>query len=38
MVTPLKSVCWIHGAPNCRDSSDPLIQVHELDEDTFIRG
>jgi hydroxyacylglutathione hydrolase len=36
MATPLEAVPWIHGAPNCRHSTDPLIQVHQFDEDTFI--
>jgi hydroxyacylglutathione hydrolase len=36
MVTPLESVAWIHGARDCRQSTDPLIQVHPFDEDTFI--
>ena len=36
MGTPLGSVAWIHGARDCRQSTDPLIQVHPLDEDTFV--
>ena len=36
MTTPLGSVRWIHGARRCADSTDPLIQVHEFDEDTFV--
>ena len=36
MGTPLESVAWIHGARDCRQSTDPLIQVHPLDEDTFV--
>jgi glyoxylase-like metal-dependent hydrolase (beta-lactamase superfamily II) len=36
MSTPLDSVQWIHGAPNCARSTDPPIQVHEFDPDTFI--
>lgn len=33
---PLESVRWIHGAPDCRRSRDPLLQVHRFDEDTFL--
>jgi glyoxylase-like metal-dependent hydrolase (beta-lactamase superfamily II) len=29
-------VQWIHGAADCRRNSDPLIQVHQLDEATFV--
>jgi glyoxylase-like metal-dependent hydrolase (beta-lactamase superfamily II) len=29
-------VTWIHGAPDCAASADPLIQVHRYDADTFI--
>ncbi len=36
MATPLGSVAWIHGAPDCGRSTDPLVQVHPLDEDTFV--
>jgi hydroxyacylglutathione hydrolase len=36
MATSLESVQWIHGAANCAASSDPLIQVHKFDDDTFI--
>jgi glyoxylase-like metal-dependent hydrolase (beta-lactamase superfamily II) len=36
MPTSLHSVAWIHGAPDCAHSTDPLIQVHEFDQDTFI--
>jgi hydroxyacylglutathione hydrolase len=36
MGTPLEQVSWIHGAPDCRHSTDPLIQVHAFDEDTFV--
>ena len=28
------NVTWIHGAPDCAQSSDPPIQVHRYDEDT----
>jgi glyoxylase-like metal-dependent hydrolase (beta-lactamase superfamily II) len=34
--TPLDRVRWIHGAPDCATSSDPLLQVHQFDADTFI--
>jgi hypothetical protein len=30
------NVRWIHGAPNCEDSTDPPIQVHRFDADAFI--
>lgn len=36
MATPLDAVQWIHGAPDCSQSTDPLIQVHEFDGDTVI--
>src|SRR4051794_36358874 len=36
VATMLDSISWIHGAPNCAHSTDPLIQVHACDEDTFI--
>jgi hydroxyacylglutathione hydrolase len=36
MPTRLDSVRWIHGAMDCVTSTDPLIQVEEFDEDTFI--
>jgi hypothetical protein len=29
-------VTWIHGARDCRQSQDPLIQTHQADETTFI--
>jgi hydroxyacylglutathione hydrolase len=29
-------VTWIHGAPDCAASTDPPIQVHRYDADTFI--
>ena len=32
----LDLVRWIHGAVDCATSTDPLIQVEELDENTFI--
>jgi hydroxyacylglutathione hydrolase len=34
--TPLESVQWIHGAANCATSTEPLIQVHQFDKNTFI--
>jgi hydroxyacylglutathione hydrolase len=30
------AVRWIHGAADCAASTDPLIQVHQFDQDTFI--
>jgi hydroxyacylglutathione hydrolase len=36
MPTPLDSAQWIHGAANCALTTDPTIQVHELDADTFV--
>jgi glyoxylase-like metal-dependent hydrolase (beta-lactamase superfamily II) len=36
MARPLDSVQWIHGASDCPRNIGPLIQVHELDGDTFI--
>jgi hydroxyacylglutathione hydrolase len=36
MTLPLETVAWIHGAPVCAHSTDPLIQVHRFDDDTFI--
>lgn len=27
---------WIHGAPDCSQTADPSIQVHQYDADTFI--
>ena len=35
-MTPLETVKWIHGAPDCALSTDPLIQVHAFDDDSFI--
>jgi len=29
-------VRWIHGSPLCSDNTDPPIQVHRFDADTFI--
>lgn len=29
-------VVWIHGRANCTTNSDPPLQVHRFDEDTFI--
>jgi glyoxylase-like metal-dependent hydrolase (beta-lactamase superfamily II) len=34
--TPLETVKWIHGAPDCAHSTDPLLQVHAVDDDTVI--
>src|SRR4051812_37969759 len=36
MATPLEAVQWIHGTHNCGLSTDPLIQVHPFDDDTFV--
>src|SRR5262245_32846953 len=36
MTTPLDAVRWIHGASDCAISTDPLIQVHPFDDDSFI--
>jgi hydroxyacylglutathione hydrolase len=30
------NVIWIHGAANCADSTDPLLQIHRFDADTCI--
>jgi len=30
------NVQWIHGAANCAASTDPRIQTHALDPDTFV--
>ena len=27
---------WIHGAPDCALSTDPLIQMQAFDDDSFI--
>lgn len=35
-MTPIGSVRWLHGSPDCANSLDPLLQVHEADPDTFI--
>jgi hydroxyacylglutathione hydrolase len=29
-------VQWIHGSPDCVNNSDPPIQIHSYDENTFI--
>jgi len=36
MESSLESVQWIHGAPECLRSTDPPLQVHAFDDDTFI--
>jgi glyoxylase-like metal-dependent hydrolase (beta-lactamase superfamily II) len=36
MMLPLADVAWIHGAADCTHSTDPLIQVHQYDADTFV--
>ena len=30
------NVEWIHGARDCRQSPDPILQTHQADEQTFI--
>lgn len=30
------NVQWIHGAANCRQTTDPLLQTHQADAATFI--
>ena len=36
MTVALESVRWIHGAPDCAENTDPLLQVHRYNRDTFI--
>ncbi len=36
MIETLASVRWIHGAPDCARSDDPLIQVVRADADTYV--
>ena len=36
MPVSLDTVQWIHGAADCAASNDPLLQVHQFDDDTFI--
>jgi hypothetical protein len=36
MTLLLADVTWIHGAADCTHSTDPLIQVHQYDADTFV--
>jgi glyoxylase-like metal-dependent hydrolase (beta-lactamase superfamily II) len=36
MTLPLEDVTWIHGAADCTHSTDPLLQVHQYDADTFV--
>ncbi len=36
MTTPLEDVAWIHGSRDCSGTSDPLVQVHRLERDTFV--
>lgn len=35
-IIQLESVRWIHGALDCVNNQDPVLQVHEHDFDTFI--
>lgn len=34
--TPIEKFPWIHGAHDCATSTDPLVQVYQFDQDTFI--
>jgi hydroxyacylglutathione hydrolase len=34
--TDLATVPWIHGAPDCEQTTDPPIQVVEYDDDTYV--
>jgi hydroxyacylglutathione hydrolase len=34
--TDLRTVRWIHGAPGCDGSDDPLLQVVAIDDDSFV--
>lgn len=36
MPSALESIRWIHGAPDCAMNSEPLLQVHGYNSDTFI--
>lgn len=36
MTPPLASFRWIHGSPRCADSSDPTIQVLDVDQNTYV--
>jgi hydroxyacylglutathione hydrolase len=36
MGTSPELMTWIHGAPDCSRSTDPLLQVQVVDDDTFI--
>jgi len=36
MTLPLENVTWIRGAADCAHSTDPLIQVHKYEDDTFV--
>src|SRR5262249_1626621 len=35
MADPL-NVHWIHGSPNCATNTDPPLQVHAFDDDTYV--
>lgn len=35
MLASLDSAQWIHGSPSCAESTDPRIQIHEVDLDTY---
>jgi hydroxyacylglutathione hydrolase len=36
MAILLDDVAWIHGAADCVASTDPLLQVHQVDDDMFV--
>ncbi len=36
MPESLATLRWIHGAPDCAASTDPVFQVHRFDQNTFI--
>jgi glyoxylase-like metal-dependent hydrolase (beta-lactamase superfamily II) len=33
---PIPFPTWIHGAPDCSRTTDPPIQVHRFDDDTYV--
>jgi hydroxyacylglutathione hydrolase len=35
-MTSLDTAKWIHGAPDCSQSTDPPIQVHHVDGDSIV--
>lgn len=36
MPASIETFPWIHGAENCARSTDPLLQVYQFDDETFI--